>query len=703
MEKRINYIFTALLVASMLLSACSQYEDMGGEGKVTLNIKTDNIVSVDGLAKTKASGQSNGVGSLVRIYSGEGLIRKYTDDLPESLWLQCGDYKVAAEMGEAKDAEFNTAVPFFKGEQPFTITKGGNTAVEVVCHIANTLVTVEFDPTIVETFNTYSAEVFTTRGRLTFTPENIDDVAYFMLPPGESTLGWAFTATSKEGVHFTKTNMINDAAGGKKYALTFSFEEDSHMYGGGILDLKVDETLLVKEDDILIYMRPSISGQDFDITQPLYVEVGKGERQVIWINTSSQLMSARAVGVNIPGIPENGSDFMNLTNEEKQTLAEAGISTEATYDASVDQSAMKIEFSTDFFSRLSEGEYNIDITATDYQEKTFTQRFSVVSSNAVVITSDVERSSIWTNRAVLRGSILRQTEDVLSFQYREANTTEWQSVNAQQDGNVMTADIGGLKPNTVYQYRAVAGSFVSMVEKTFTTEEARQLENNSFERWSGSSPLLVYGDGEDMFWDTGNHGSSTLGKNVTTSSTDTYKNDGSLSAMLKSQYVGIGATWGGKFAAGNLFVGRYVRTDGTDGVLEFGRPFTSRPAKLRFWYKYNSGVVDYSCDYIAKGDQDIANIYIALGDWSAPVEIRTKTSNRKLFDKNDENIIAFGELEQSQTVGEWTQCTITLDYRSLDRIPTYIVLTASASKYGDYFAGSTSSVLYLDDMELIYE
>ncbi|MBQ7823022.1 MAG: PCMD domain-containing protein, partial [Bacteroidaceae bacterium] len=61
------------------------------------------------------------------------------------------------------------------------------------------------------------------------------------------------------------------------------------------------------------------------------------------------------------------------------------------------------------------------------------------------------------------------------------------------------------------------------------------------------------------------------------------------------------------------------------------------------------------------------------------------------------------ELEQSQTVGEWTQCTITLDYRSLDRIPTYIVLTASASKYGDYFAGSTSSVLYLDDMELIYE
>ncbi len=700
MKKSINYIFTALFVTSMLFLACTQDEDMGGEGKVTLNIKADNIVSVNGAAKTKASGQNDGIGSLVRIYSGEGLIRKYADDLPESLWLQSGDYKVVAEMGSAKDAEFN-AIPFFKGEQPFSIMKGGNIAVEVVCHIANTLVTVEFDSTIIKTFATYSAEVFTTRGRLTFTSENVDDVAYFMLPPGETTLGWAFTATSKEGVHFTKTNMINDAAGGKKYALTFGFEEDSHMYGGGILELKVDETLLVIEDYILVYMRPSISGQNFDITQPLYVEVGKGERKVVWVNTSSQLMSVQVSGMNMPGIPAEGLDFMKLTDDEKQTLAEAGISTETMYDANVDQSVMKIEFSADFFSRLSEGEYGMDITAVDYQEKTFTQRFSVISSNAVVITGSVERSSIWTNRAVLRGSILHQTEDALSFQYRESNAADWQSVNAVQEGNVMTADISGLKPNTVYRYRAVAGSFVSMVEKTFTTEEARQLENSSFERWSGSSPLLAHGEGEEMFWDTGNHGSSTLGKNVTTSSSDTHKNDGSLSAMLKSQFVGISGL--GKLAAGNLFAGRYVKTDGTDGVLEFGRPFTSRPAKLRFWYKYNSGVVDYACDYIAKGDQDIANIYVALGDWSTPVEIRTKKSNRKLFDKNDENIIAFGELEQSQTVGEWTQCTITLDYRSLDRIPTYIVVTASASKYGDYFAGSSSSVLYIDDMELIYE
>ena len=31
-----------------------------------------------------------------------------------------------------------------------------------------------------------------------------------------------------------------------------------------------------------------------------------------------------------------------------------------------------------------------------------------------------------------------------------------------------------------------------------------------------------------------------------------------------------------------------------------------------------------------------------------------------------------------------------------------LLLTASASKYGDYFAGSTGSVMYLDDVELLY-
>lgn len=75
------------------------------------------------------------------------------------------------------------------------------------------------------------------------------------------------------------------------------------------------------------------------------------------------------------------------------------------------------------------------------------------------------------------------------------------------------------------------------------------------------------------------------------------------------------------------------------------------------------------------------------------------------FNKDDENIIAYGQMTKSEaTIGDGLiEFAIDLDYRSFDRIPTHIVIVCSASKYGDYFSGSTSSTLWLDDFELIYE
>ena len=37
------------------------------------------------------------------------------------------------------------------------------------------------------------------------------------------------------------------------------------------------------------------------------------------------------------------------------------------------------------------------------------------------------------------------------------------------------------------------------------------------------------------------------------------------------------------------------------------------------------------------------------------------------------------------------------------RIPTRLLLVAAASRYGDYFQGSTRSMMWLDDLELIYD
>ena len=224
----------------------------------------------------------------------------------------------------------------------------------------------------------------------------------------------------------------------------------------------------------------------------------------------------------------------------------------------------------------------------------------------------------------------------------------------------------------------------------------------------------MYGDGQNIWWDTGNHGSSTMNKNVTNPATD-YVHSGTYSAKLSSQFVGIGII--GKFAAGNAFVGQYLKTDGTDGILGWGRPFSSRPKALKGYIKYNPAVVKYAdvpsgvADF-PEGSTDIGTIFIAIGDWAGeeydgttwPLIIKTKKSSRQLFDPNGAGVIAYGAEEwTAATTGEGLiEFEIPLNYNSLERKPTAIVIVASASKYGDYFSGGDST-MWIDDFELIYE
>lgn len=49
------------------------------------------------------------------------------------------------------------------------------------------------------------------------------------------------------------------------------------------------------------------------------------------------------------------------------------------------------------------------------------------------------------------------------------------------------------------------------------------------------------------------------------------------------------------------------------------------------------------------------------------------------------------------TVTEYKKFELNLDYRVTNRVPTYIVIVCSASKYGDYFVGGRGSTLYVDE------
>ena len=308
----------------------------------------------------------------------------------------------------------------------------------------------------------------------------------------------------------------------------------------------------------------------------------------------------------------------------------------------------------------------------------------------------------WSRRAYIIGDASENTS--IDIQYRVKGDNYWDKVYSDEisfeDGNFI-ASIRHLIPSTTYEYEVTVGSQKYDLAE-FKTDSVPQLPNAGFENWHQPNKVwLVYGENENMFWDSGNWGSATLSKNVTNYDESVYKS-GRRSAKLTSEYIVI------KFAAGNIFAGEYIETDGTNGILDFGRPFTVRPTALKGWFRYTSTPItrvesDDPIEDAQKGMNDKAHIYVAVGDWDAPVRIRTKKSERKLFDVTDEKIIAYQELVVDKTVSSWTEFKLTLDYRSLTRKPKYLVIVATASKHGDYFTGGEGSTLWLDDLELVYE
>ena len=702
MRYNIKRYLAGTLLFLLLFTACKE-EDMAlGEGSVRLSVRVSDDVAV--VTRSVDAGIYNSMQT--RIYSSKGLVRYYdaTTPIPETLNLASGQYHVFVLAGDSVPAAFNT--PYYTGSTDFDVRSGETTTASVTCTVANTLATVAFDEGLNEVVTDCKVKIFTTNGELYFTEATTDSVGYYMFNGKKHDLAWSFEGKKTDGNSYTQSGVVENVLPATKYAFSFSYNPESAATGGTFVDVKVNESTVDSTHNVVITQRPQIVGDKFDLTETLYYETNGGSQTAVWVNAATRLQRVwfSCDKLTALGFPTDSVDFLATDGSLAAEFESRGISCKHTYQEDKDLSNAKITLAGSFINSLPGGEYTFTIQAVDQDGKDNTATLSIVVSDAIVVTEEPERASIWARRATLLGSLVKATSEPLTFQYRQAGSESWTSVPANLSGSSLSAEVTGLTPGTTYEYQAVAGAQASVKTATFTTEAATPLPNSSFENWQTLSKVMVlYGPNEEMFWDSGNHGSATMNKNVT-SPDETYKHSGRYSVKMQSQFVGILSF--GKLAAGNLFAGQYLRTDGTDGVLSFGRPFTSRPAKLKGYIKYTPGTVDYSyTSELPKGSTDIGNIYIALGDWSEPIEIRTK--DKKLFDKNDEKIIAYGEWEitgETQGAdGGLLEFEIPLDYRSLDRIPSYIVLVASASKYGDYFTGSSSSTMWIDDLELIYE
>ncbi len=373
----------------------------------------------------------------------------------------------------------------------------------------------------------------------------------------------------------------------------------------------------------------------------------------------------------------------------------------------------------------SSGSSNIGVTVDD-ATKTYTYTIGVpVTATSTLVAS----ANAWSSFAYLTAEVPSFADifdqSKLEFQYKTADAAEWSKVttniNVEEKDKKFSTKLTGLTPATAYQYRLYYndGSEEGITSETvdFTTEAQTPLPNGNLDSWymSGKTWYPVTENDYNVsgsFWDSSNPGTTTgagalVNKNPTQGNSTTVHTSGGQSAELKSQYASAFGI--GKFAAASLYTGKFNSLVGTNGAkIDFGQSFVSRPTALHGWFHYTSGKIDYRGNNTPeglgeKGSDDLCSIYIALSKKQKQVD-NTKTETF-LDLENDGDIIAYGQLSDAEavTTNGWKEFTLNFKYKTLEPLETYyLIIVFSASKYGDYFTGSTNSVMYVDDLELVY-
>lgn len=748
MKTKSIFKYVGVLAAMASLASCTSETPFFSEGEGVVRM---NVVVNPSLTRASVQGDyGEYLADNCRIYVSDdkGVIHKWVgvDNLPRNgVSLRYGSYKLEAFSGDSVSASFDDM--YFKGVKEFAVNaQTPSVQVNLTCNIAN-VVTILDSSTVDPSFiSDLKVEISNTRGKLTFEGDKLYNRGYFMMPQGVSSLSYVLDGVDNMGNPVHKEGVIENVKPAHEYILKLKYAGAKPDQGGAFISVVVSEREILVEDEVVIHGKPAFSWVDDD---------PKVDQQIINTTNSFTPHVLRAVAYGGLGslmlktdnqtlkdiLGDYSIELVNMPQSQLSLLESKGISV-TTADPADGLYRYYILFGQDFLNGLpkSDSEYLIDVYAEDVSSKSSETKVRIANSQSAIkyddpivldtqaLTNDL--TSVRSRSVTIPMTLTNPDVENACVQYREAGASDWitvpittRALSVEYDSNAKTLTISGLSPNTSYELRAVAGEFVDgsysfeSEISTFTTESAFSLREASFEDWSTYSAKTLLGnknvtlpsatgDKITAFWGSGNEGSATANMTLTEKSTDMV-HSGTYSARLESKAaMGI-------IAAGNLFVGYYDKTDGTNGVLQLGREYNgSHPSAVRVYANYRPGNnvsvksdnKEYIDDMVA-GGTDQGQIYIALVD--GVYEVRTNPSDRKLFDRNDEHVLAYGQVTWKEAFGPDGQLQlleIPFEYneRAKTTRPTHVVIVCSASKFGDYFSGAIGSVMYVDDFELVY-
>lgn len=690
------------LVVLLLLGGCKDdvtVKEFGGEGCLSVEFLTDKSVLTRAAEPVYA----------LEIQKADGtLVERYNDikGITNRIVLPAGTYKLVATCGDDVLSGFEK--PYYKSEQEVKIEAAVTKEVSMICTQANVKVTVGYSDLIKNTFPEYSLQVANGEGNLTF-EKNESRAGYLRV--NEGTLTWNLTLhNGQEAYHLNKT--ITGVEPRQHYHFSFDIkengsEEEGAFVGGVIVDTTTEVynwlcEIVLKEN----IAKPTILRADnIALSESLLVlEEKRGADIQLNVTAQARMQNLtirhKSAVVKEMGVPESFT-LTDIMPENQASINNAGIIWGN--ETLLNSQQATINFSG-LANKLPLGDYQFFVSVYDARNRlvTDTLRISVIPDMDHVA-ANINRYDIWAKFATISGQWYTiDCPEGMTFEY-SSDQTSWISVDQQNilfnnAAKTMTVCLTNLTPGTVYYYRTVSNAFTSDQIKTFTTEEAVVVPYLNFDNWysSGKSPM-VGESADNIVWDSGNKGGAGFGFIPTTQEkTDVIRGS---AVKLESMYAVV------KFAAGNLYTGSFGGTYNiSQARINFGIPYTGRPTTLSGYYKYIPQTVNRGNQGGMNGKQDSCHIYIALLDWTAPhvVDSGNSSSNMDLS-SNNKSIIAFGEVKDSRVMADYEHFVINLDYRNKEKIPSYILIVATASKYGDYFTGAEGSVLWIDEFEFGFD
>lgn len=680
----------ALLAVSCVKSSDEPIVEMSGsEGVLALNID---------FGTKAATGINPDESFALRIYRyttdtegqpAKGLVRKYTAlaDIPQYIWLMKGSYSIAVEAGDKADASFDKK--HFKGEKDFEIVPQKIENVELECRMENISVATSYAASVVTKFtggyHTYvcAADEFdlaaAESGRVPTLKYESDRTGYFMMPEGCTTLCWQFAGTDDEANTVTQTGKIADVKPLTLYTLKFAYSKDAG--GNLVISATVDTSAEHREDNIPFNPDPVVKGDGFDIAEAYDYTDGERTYIITALDTISEMTLTTA------------DETINLLTDTR-----AGIAV-----AQTNGKEYRVTLSRDFFNTLAGGAQELTFRIKDASGGigVVSARYGIQGVNAIA----AQDYDLWNNTADFTATVFGTPANV-EIAYREAGG-EWQKFAASAAGasNTFKASATGFAAGKTYEYALFIGGAAVGKTLAVTTPAGAQIPNAGFEEWMLMDGKIwcPFSSLSNAYWGSGNDAAAGLlgiDNNLTVSSDDIRPGStGTKSAYMRSIKASVFGI--GKFAAGNLFVGAFGEIKGTNGLVDFGKPFTytARPKALRFWMKNRCGTINEGNK--ASG-ADLAKIFVCLCDWDKPYRVDTSDESTLFDPVNAAGVLAYGVYESRESIGEWTLIEIPITYKDTTTIPNYLVLTYTCSGYGDYFCGSTDSWMYVDDVELVY-